>query len=246
MISKRSLKQELEQEKEKYIALSEKEAELRYQYEKLLKETEEMHFQESELRTLHQNVRQLKHDMKNHLMVLTAYLNAGETDQAKAYTSELLDKFSTMHSYIETGNVLLNHIINEKLSYAKSQGILVKAEIENLAFERMNRMDFSALLSNMLDNAIEALLREKERETFEKLQMQVIISAQRGYETICVKNRILTSVLTENPMLETSKKEKNLHGLGVGKIKEIVARYGGMADFYEEENFFCVKVFIPK
>jgi len=246
MISKRSLKQELEQEKEKYIALSEQEAELRYQYEKLLKETEEMHFQESELRTLHQNVRQLKHDMKNHLMVLTAYLNAGETDQAKAYTSELLDKFSTMHSYIETGNVLLNHIINEKLSYAKSQGILVKAEIENLAFERMNRMDFSALLSNMLDNAIEALLREKERETFEKLQMQVIISAQRGYETICVKNRILTSVLTENPMLETSKKEKNLHGLGVGKIKEIVARYGGMADFYEEENFFCVKVFIPK
>jgi len=246
MISKRSLKQELEQEKEKYIALSEQEAELRYQYEKLLKETEEMHFQESELRTLHQNVRQLKHDMKNHLMVLTAYLNAGETEQAKAYTSELLDKFSTMHSYIETGNVLLNHIINEKLSYAKSQGILVKAEIENLAFERMNRMDFSALLSNMLDNAIEALLREKERETFEKLQMQVIISAQRGYETICVKNRILTSVLTENPMLETSKKEKNLHGLGVGKIKEIVARYGGMADFYEEENFFCVKVFIPK
>jgi len=246
MISKRSLKQQLEQEKEKYIALSEQEAELRYQYEKLVKETEEMHCQESELRELHQNVRQLKHDMKNHLMVLTAYLNAGETEQAKAYTSELLDKFSTMHSYIETGNVLLNHIINEKLSYAKSQGILVKAEIENLAFERMNRMDFSALLSNMLDNAIEALLREKERGLSEKLQMQVLISGQRGYETICVKNRIFSSVLAENPNLETSKEEKNLHGLGVGKMKAIAAQYGGLADFYEEENFFCVKVFIPK
>lgn len=246
MIKSRSLKQELEKEKEKNIALFEQEAELRFQYEKLLKETEEMRFQEAELRALHQNVRQLKHDMKNHLMVLTAYLNAGETDQAKAYTSELLDKFSTMHSYIETGNVLLNHIINEKLSYAKSQGILVKAEIENLAFANMNRMDFSALLSNMLDNAIEALLREKECGILEKLQMQVIISAQRGYETICVKNRIRASVLAENPNLETSKKEKNLHGLGVGKMKEIVAQYGGMADFYEEENFFCVKVFIPK
>lgn len=246
MISKNSLKKELEQQKEKYIVLSEREAELRYQYEKLLRETEEMYSQEKELRELHQNVRQLKHDMKNHLMVLTAYLNAGEIDQAKAYTSELLDKFSTMHSYIETGNVLLNHIINEKLSYAKSQGILVKAEIENLAFERMNRMDFSALLSNMLDNAIEALVREKERGLSEKLQMQVIISAQRGYETICVKNQILSSVLKENPELETSKKEKTLHGFGVRKIKEIVAQYDGMADFYEEEHFFCVKVFIPK
>ena len=172
-------------------------------------------------------------------MVLTAYLNAGETEQAREYTSELLDKFSTMHSYIETGNVLLNHIINEKLSYAKSQGILVKAEIENLAFEKMSRMDFSALLSNMLDNAIEALLQEKG-------EMQVTISLQRGYETICVKNQISSSVLKENPTLETSKKEKDQHGFGVGKIKEIVAQYGGMADFYEEEKFFCVKVFIPK
>ena len=246
MISKRELQQELEREKEKYIALFEKEAELRYQYEKLLKEMQEMHFQEAELRELHQNVRQLKHDMKNHLMVLTAHLNAGETELAKAYTSELLDKFSTMHSYIETGNVLLNHIINEKLSYAKSQGILVKAEIENIAFEKLNRMDFSALFSNMLDNAIEALLRETKKNLSEKLQMHVMISTQRGYETICVKNQILSSVLEENPALETSKEEKEQHGFGVNKIKEIVTQYGGMADFYEEENFFCVKVFIPK
>ena len=246
MIGKGTIKQELEQQKKKYIALFEKEAELRYQYEKLLKETEEMRSQDAELRELHQNVRQLKHDMKNHLMVLTAYLNDGEIESAKAYTSELLDKFSTMHSYIETGNVLLNHIINEKLSYAKSQGILVKAEIENLAFAKMNRMDFSALLSNMLDNAIEALVREKESKTLQKLQMQIIISAQRGYETICVKNQTSYSVFEENPNLETSKKEKALHGLGVGRIKTIVAQYGGMADFYEEEKFFCVKVFIPK
>lgn len=246
MIRKKELQQKLEQEKEKYVALFEKEAELRYQYEKLLKETEEMHSQEAELRELHQNVRQLKHDMKNHLMVMTSYLNSEEYDQARAYTSELLDKFSTMHSYIETGNVLLNHILNEKLSYAKSMGILVKAEIENLAFAKMDRMDFSALLSNMLDNAIEALLREKEEELSQRLQMQVVISAQRGYETICVKNQISDSVLVKNPNLETSKEEKDLHGLGVGKIKAIVAQYGGMADFYEEDNFFCVKVFIPK
>ena len=246
MIRKKELQQKLEQEKEKYVALFEKEAELRYQYEKLLKETEEMHSQEAELRELHQNVRQLKHDMKNHLMVMTSYLNSEEYDQARAYTSELLDKFSTMHSYIETGNVLLNHILNEKLSYAKSMGILVKAEIENLAFAKMDRMDFSALLSNMLDNAIEALLREKEEELSQRLQMQVVISAQRGYETICVKNQISSSVFVKNPNLETSKEEKDLHGLGVGKIKAIVAQYGGMADFYEEDNFFCVKVFIPK
>ena len=225
----------------KYITLFEQEAELRYRYETLVKETEDVHRQDVELKKLNQNVRQLKHDMKNHLMVLAAHLNAGEYDRAKAYTAELLDKFSTMHSYIETGNVLMNHIINEKLSYAKSLGILVKAEIENLAFEKMNRMDFSALLSNMLDNAIEALVREPEKK-----QLHVIIATQRGYETICVKNQISFSVLDENPGLESSKEEKEFHGFGVGKIKSIAEQYAGMADFYEEDGYFCVKVFIPK
>ena len=240
---------ELEELKEKYVRLFEQEAELRYQYENLRKETEDMHRQDAELKELNQNVRQLKHDMKNHLMVLTAHLNAGEYDQAKAYTSELLDKFSTMHSYIETGNVLMNHIINEKLSYAKSKGIPVKAEIENLAFARLNRMDFSALLSNMLDNAVEAILREtgrEEGENTDRLQLQVIITAQRGYETICVKNQISSSVLVDNPTLQTSKEKKEQHGFGVAKIKALAKQCGGMADFYEEDHFFCAKVFIPK
>jgi len=254
MIRKRELKQELEELKEKYSVLYGQEAELRYRYEELLKETEDMRRQDTELRELHQNVRQLKHDMKNHLMVLTAYLNDGEIDSAKEYTSELLDKFSTMHSYIETGNVLLNHIINEKLSYAKSIGIMVKAEIENLAFEKMSRMDFSAVLTNMLDNAIEALRRETEQKKTleasegkkEKLKLEVIISAQRGYETVCVKNQIFTSVMEQNPGLATSKTDKEQHGFGVGKIKSLAEEYGGMADFYEEDGYFCVKVFIPK
>ncbi len=253
MKGKRAVQKELEEIQKKYIELFEREAELRYQYETLKKETEDMKRQDTELRQLNQNVRQLKHDMKNHLMVLTAHLNAGEYNQAKQYTSELLDKFSTMHSYIETGNVLLNHIINEKLSYAKSLGILVKAEIENLAFEQMSRMDFSALLSNLLDNAIESLQRLKEQESEEKstekqerLQLQVLIASNRGYETICVKNKIAASVLAENPELASSKEDREQHGFGVAKVKEIVEQYHGMVDFYEEDGFFCVKVFIPK
>ena len=242
----RKQNQELNEWKENYVRLLEQDAELRYQYEALQKETGDMRRQDAELRELHQNVRQLKHDMKNHLMVLAAYLNDGEYAQAKEYTSELLDKFSTMHSYIETGNVLLNHIINEKLSYAKSLGIVVKAEIENLTFEIMSRMDFSALLTNLLDNAIEALQREMAVDSVVQPQLQVAILAQRGYETICVKNQIASSVIETNPELLTSKEDKSQHGFGIGKIKSLAEEYGGMADFYEEDGFFCAKVFIPK
>ena len=93
---------------------------------------------------------------------------------------------------------------------------------------------------NLLDNAIEASQKEDNSE------LRIRIAAERGYHTIRVKNRITASVLAENPELISSKNEKDLHGFGIPQIKEIVDSYNGMYDFYEEDGFFCVGVFIPQ
>ncbi|MBQ9119290.1 MAG: GHKL domain-containing protein [Lachnospiraceae bacterium] len=237
----RQLRKEHEELKEKYIAVYGAKQETEYRLTELKEETEQWQRQDGEIRTLHQNVRQLKHDMKNHLMVIASYLNEENYEQAKAYTSEILGKLNAMHSYVETGNSLLNHIINEKLAYARAQGISIKAEIENLQFEKLSSLDFSALLTNLLDNAIEASVKEASSGR----ELHVMIVRCRGYETICVKNRVAESVLEKNPALQSGKKEKESHGFGVTKIKTIIEQCGGMYDFYEEEGFFCGKVFIP-
>ena len=225
---------------ESYLALLAEKSELEYRLSKQAAEATHVLLQEEEIRTLHQNVRKLKHDMKNHMMVLASYLNSNDIEAAKAYTSEILDKLNAMHSYVETGNSLLNHILNEKLELARSLGISVQAEIETLSFASMRSIDFSALLTNLLDNAIEASQREDNPE------LRIRIAAERGYHTIRVKNRITDSVLDKNPELASTKKEKDLHGLGIPQIKEIVDNYNGMYDFYEEDGFFCAGVFIPQ
>lgn len=57
---------------------------------------------------------------------------------------------------------------------------------------------------------------------------------------ITVANSILQPVLNSNSNLKTTKKETELHGFGVKSIKTIAERYGGSADFYEEDlTFFC-------
>ncbi len=240
----RMLSREYEELNQRYQEEFAKRAELEYQLSNLQEEAEHMRRQDAEVKALHQNVRQLKHDMKNHFMVIASYLNEENHSQAKEYISEILDKLNAMHSYVETGNSLLNHILNEKLAHARMQGISVKAEIESLSFERMKSIDFASLFANMLDNAIEASMIDDMKG--KSPELQVSIQAVRGYDTICVKNRIASSVLTSNPQLESTKAEKEKHGFGVGKIKAIVDEYQGMIDFYEEEKFFCVKVFIPQ
>ena len=238
----RDLKKEYEELEEKYNRLFAEKSELMYELTAYKTETEQVRMQDAEIRSLHQGVRRLKHDMKNHLMVIGSYLNAEDYEAAKAYTSEILDKLNAVHSYIETGNSLLNHIINEKFEYARQKGILIKAEIENLSFEKMQSIDFSALLSNMLDNAIEA----SEKETGMKPEIVVNIFKKRGYEVICVKNRIGQSILAGNPDLETTKEEKSIHGIGISQTRGIVEKYHGMCDFYEEDSYFCACAFIPQ
>lgn len=237
-----SLQKEFDELQEKYIKVFGEREELSHELSVLKSRAEEVRSQEGQIRALHENVRHLKHDMKNHLMVLASYLNSSDLEAAKAYTSGILDKLNSVHSYIETGNSLLNHILNEKLETAREKGIGVKAEIETLSFQRMQSLDFSALFSNLLDNALEASLKEPEGQR----EIQVAVTARRGYETITVKNRISRSVLGRNPGLSSDKGEPESHGMGIPQIKEIVEKYNGMCDFYEDGGWFCAGAFIPE
>ena len=131
----------------------------------------------------------------------------------------------------------MNHIMNHKLSEAKEAGIEIKAEIENCAFSFMDSVDFSALLNNLLDNAIAGALDSREK----KLEVQ--ISYQKGFDVITVKNSIDSSVLLNNPDLISTKEEAG-HGLGMKQIKSIVEKYNGNIDIYEKNNKFVVSIML--
>jgi sensor histidine kinase regulating citrate/malate metabolism len=194
--------------------------------------------QSEEIQKLHERTRRLEHDMKNHILVATSYLNGNEYTEAKEYLSSILDQLNQTYTYIETGNSVLNYIINTKLEYAKQNGVTVKAEIENISFKRVGSLDFSSLLGNILDNAIEASILSKNKE------IQVYILHKRAYDTILIKNKIDKSVFESNPQLISTKQTNGKHGYGIKQIKSIVEKYDGMIDFYEQDGMFCVYVMI--
>ena len=235
----KELLEKYEQLERKYTEQTAENLDLKYRLDELTAEYENSRDKQQEIELLHENTRRLKHDMKNHIMVIASHLNSGETEQAKEYLSVVLDNLNRVYSYIRTGNSVLNYIINTKLEYAQQNGTTFKAEIENLPFEKMGSVDFSAVLGNMLDNAIEASLSETDKYIY------VSVCKKRGWDTITVKNKIERSVLSENPDLTTTKHDKEKHGVGVAQIKTISEKYGGMVDIYENEGMFCVSVMIP-
>lgn len=233
---KKDMEKQQEQDKmlTKFIAdnldMEKKLSDMQHDYEKQQDMTEEV-------RRIQEQIRALKHDMKNHTLVILSYLEEKRTEEAKAYAGEILDKLNKMYTYVNVGNSLLNYIINNKLSKAKEQGIEIKAEIENLAFSYMDSVDFSALLNNLLDNAIFGALESNSK----KLEVQ--ISTKKGFDVITVKNSIDESVLAKNPKF-ISTKEGPGHGYGMKQIKCIVEKYQGNIDIYEMNNMFMVSIML--
>lgn len=242
MRKQRQWKEQYESLRTEYENIYAKKLELEYAYNQLQERQKQIRSQDEEIRSLHESTRRLKHDMKNHIMVLSSYLAVEDYEGAREYSSEILDKLNAMNSYVETGNELMNHIINEKLQIAREQGVQIKAEIQNLSFKRMKSIDFSSLLNNMLDNAVEACQRERKG----RRELHLIVSVKRGYEMVCVKNRIENSVLKQNPELKSEKTDSLSHGIGISRMREIAESYQGMFDVYEADGFFCVCAYIPK
>ena len=235
----RQLQAAYEQLERDYTAEVAKNLDWQYQYDSLQDEYRQSQDQRMEIERRHENTRRLKHDMKNHIMVIASHLNHDEVEEAKQYLSVVLDNLNRVYSYIQTGNAVMNYIINSKLEYAQQSGIAFKAEIENLPFAQVGSVDFSALLSNALDNAIEASLGQEDG------LIDVSICKKRGYDTITVKNRITGSVLAVNPKLCSTKADGAAHGYGIQQMKDITEKYGGLVDIYEEDNLFCISIMIP-
>lgn len=236
---KKVLEQEFIRLNADYKALLDETIQLREKVATADEALEKMRATEENVRSIHENTRRLKHDMRNHLMVIAMSLGNEKYDEARTYTAQILDKLNLEYSYIDSGNALLNYILNLKLQQAQQMQVHMQLQIENLKFQKIDSVDFSSLLTNLLDNAIHAAANSDKR------QISVSISKKRGYEAISVRNSINSSVLAVNPDLYSTHAEPEKHGMGIKQIRAIIEKYNGLLDIYEEDLVFCVNVMLP-
>ena len=101
-------------------------------------------------------------------------------------------------------------------------------------------VDMCVILSNLLDNAIEA---KKTKINCAK-EVRLSISIVGNYLHITVQNRIFESVLQKNKALKTSKSDAKLHGFGILSVNETVAKHDGMMSFTKKMIGFVADVMV--
>ena len=184
-------------------------------------------------------IQKLRHDSKAMYQVLDDFLSKGEIKKAREYLRTMTDIADERIIFVNTGNVFVNSIINAKLTMAKSFDINATCMIID-SFVGIDDIDLCRLLSNMLDNAITATSAINS----DNKRITVNISEDVGTYTFLIRNTIEDSVLKNNPQLLSTKKNKEISGLGTGIIRDIAEKYNGRCDFYEKENEFCCSVIL--
>ena len=189
----------------------------------------------------YETIRKIRHDIKNQMSALEYMLENDEYEDAKKYIGNSNAYIVSQEPVVNTDNVMVNAIINSKLTTASAMGITVTC-FSVKTFEGIDDHDLCSLLSNSIENALTACLEDDESKT---KMLSVKITFDEGVYTFLVSNSISSSVLTNNPQLLTTKQDKTTHGLGTKIINEIANKYNGRCDFFEENGiFYCKTVLV--
>ena len=178
------------------------------------------------------SIRQFRHDYKNQMIVVNAYLENGELNAAKEYLQSLQGTIETAISHISSGNFAADAILNYKVSTAEKKNISISFE-GTIPAKGIRDEDICMVLSNLLDNAIEAC---------------EALSENRNINVCCLEKNGFFLLSTENPApnnvnpSKTTKEDKKNHGYGLKSVKHIVNKYNGHLSFEQSEGLFIVCV----
>lgn len=195
--------------------------------------------QEKRIREEEKNYREvqlLRHDLKRYLVTYRQLLQEGKYEVIEADIDKILGKRLNTNHCVYTENTILNAVICEKMEQCSIKNI--KIEVQVNADKDMDSIEYGVVLLNLLDNAIEAEEQEKEENRYICLN----IGVEQNMIHLVVGNYISESVLQNNALLETSKKNKQLHGIGLRGVKEFVNNKEGEIEIFEENHMFVVHI----
>lgn len=201
---------------------------------RLTAQQEEFRFQYAQnIKRQYEEISKVRHDMKQTNAVVIGLLCEAKTDEAIEYMKKAAQRISEFDVVIDVGNDFVNAILNAKLSEAKRNGITVLCSADKNA-SGIDEVDLCNLLGNLLDNAIEACEKCRDRQRVIEIKIQM-----RGDKYLLeVENTATENALENNQQLVTTKDDILRHGYGVKSIKSIAEKYNGMVNFSQVDDKF--------
>ena len=180
----------------------------------------------TEAQTRYERTKAFRHDIKNHLSVLDGLLSNGKLDESRAYLKKLETTSVSLSFPHQTGNPVVDILLEEKLGVAKTNGIMTDVSLLLPKPCGIDDFDLCVIFANALDNAINAC------QSIAGIRSIHIRGKQQGdfymltFENTC------------------SDKPLPLPGTGLSNIKSVAEKYHGAMLVEKAAQTFSLNVLL--
>lgn len=195
------------------------------------------------LEEFNKETRAIKHDMRNHMIIIRSLAQQGELHKLEQYIAEMENTTKRLDCMIHTGHSIVDVILNDKLQIAKEKNIQMEYEVKLSKQLGLDDMDLCVIFANSLDNAIEACERVEDGRV-KRIQIKAV--CDRGYLFYNIKNTANGRVeIDHKKEIPTNKKDSINHGFGLANIKKSVQKNNGNINIISKEEEFYLEIDIP-
>ena len=193
-----------------------------------------------EVEALYRDIRGLRHDMGNHVMILENLLEKGEREEAAAYLSEWKKQGDGGASERKSGNPVTDVILTEKKKEMEEKRIHFTCDFYYPQGTNINAFDISIILHNVLDNAIYGAAQ------CPNPYIRLRAYRRKNAYMIEISNSLLQEIPIEEEsgLPETTKGTGGEHGYGLANVKRVAARYFGGIDIVQSKTEFKLTVML--
>ena len=179
------------------------------------------------------DIRKFRHDYKNHMHCLKSLLGSHKVDDALKYLDSISSNPTMNKISFKSGNTIADAILNDKAAIAAQEDL--RLNFSGVISDKVSAFDICTILSNALDNSLEACRRLKSTE---ERYIDVNCVLKNDMQMICISN----PSDTDNPDLKTSKENKNEHGFGLYNIRKTVDALDGTVNISQTSPVFVLDV----
>jgi sensor histidine kinase YesM len=183
-----------------------------------------------------ENMRVLRHDLINKLSPLYGLATSGKNEELVAQIVELTSICCVSKDYSKSGSSTVDSIINFKLQQAEAENITITTDILIPNELSIPIFDIAVILGNIIDNALEAVVKVEERWIDIKMKYtkgRLIIKINNSYDGIVNKS---------SDHFHSRKEDMANHGMGLKSVQSVLQKYDGAMQITHDERKFKAKL----
>jgi two-component system sensor histidine kinase AgrC len=212
---------------------------------KAVGETEQTY--QEEFRSFLTSVKSIRHDFINHIHVINGLLEFKHYDKAAEYLGSLMNDVKIVDLSLKVSNPALLVLLQSKSVTAQNKEIEMTFEITEDNFEYVKSTDLIKILSNVIDNALDATFEldpqdRRVKVICRKMANNYIFEVENTGRTISENEKKL---IFEQGYTTKTKESEKLRGTGLSIVSEIIRSYSGEIFIDSKNQSTQFRVLIP-